>query len=130
MTDLIKVWEGADQIRQINKSRPMSVWFVFVSKRTPIYVCSDYSDEHTDLNKTLQWPALDKHTHTHTHATLNTPTCMNDNVEIEPAVPSRQQILQSPEWVSAPGSFLSLLLESSWDELAVLLQMKARAYSQ
>lgn len=48
-----------------------------------------------------------------------------------PAVsPSRQQILHRPEWVRAPGSFLSLLLESSWDELAVLLQMKARAYSQ
>lgn len=52
-------------------------------------------------------------------------------------LPSRQQILQSPEWVRPPGSFFSEEpLPPRWggaSSLAVrlvVLQMKARVYSQ
>lgn len=45
-------------------------------------------------------------------------------------LPSKQHILHNPECVSAPGSFLSLLWGSSWVTFAVLLQMRAREYSQ
>lgn len=52
-------------------------------------------------------------------------------------LPSRQQILQRPEWVRPPGSFFSEGLPpprwggpSSPAVRLVVLQMKARVYSQ